>query len=158
MIEKLTVASPTSLERTFGFDGKFVVKAGFKFTFAQGEIIYEQRSGFKVQDGDRKGDDIMTLFVAREVGADKKIEALTLNALARTSLPAGATIMPGGEVIDLYDVNKDIALTNGSMTARALIDSLAGKTLVLAKITPYQAINTRNRQLYTGKCYHWQLA
>ena len=155
MITGLNIASAASLARVYGFDGKFVLSPGFKFTFAAGEVIYEENSGFSTKNEDGTESPIMTIFVARENAG--KIEGLTLGALTRTTLPGNAQINPMASKYIAGFVNdpNHKGLVTDRLSARQLVDSLAGRTIELQAIIAYNAVSAKGKA-YTGKQYIWK--
>lgn len=150
MITGLKIAGADSLAKIYGFDGKFVLSPGFKFTFAAGEVIYEEESGFK----NDAGDPIMTIFVAREVAG--KVEGLTLGALTRTTLPGNAQVNPmASKYIPGFVAGPVTPLSSDRVSARKLVDDLAGKTIELQAVQSYNAVSAKGKA-YTGKCYTWK--
>lgn len=155
MIQGLTPASTASVAKTYGFDGKFVLEAGFEHTFdAEGSIPYEEKSGFKtVATATEPSEDIMTVFFAKKVG--EKLEGLTMGALTRGTLPSSAKVdAQASRYMQGVNINNIKPLFTTKVTASQVATALAGKTIQLQAVQAYKATSAKGVD-YNGKTYYW---
>lgn len=154
LLSELKKASAEELsKKVYGFDDKMVITPGFTFTFGADELVYTEPSGFSRENPDTKAmEPIDTFYVARQEG--EKIVALNLATLVRQTLPNGA-FATGIQAHSTYQVGKVYPpLVQGKKNAGELVKSLAGRTITLLAIVPYNATSAKGKP-YSGKQYIW---
>lgn len=146
MLANYKEATPEQLEKTTGFDGKFVIPVGTKISFTGTEKVYvEESATLKNQ----KGEPAVTTFFGWE--KDGKDILVTTGCLSRNRVPAGGNVTRTEGSVPANSA----PCFNGVKKTGEIAEALKGNSYELVAKQSYTVYSQALKQMVNGTAYHW---